>query len=162
MKLKSFLLGLLLVSVCRSVLAQDQYSLAACDSSSTSKVVGDRIKLHPPKDAVVRKGRDVDYSDYAIRFGPKQAPAWLRGIYGPTATSGAVPPDWLLLSTEVSQREWNFGDLKGVDSKGRLANGNYWRYFGRYGESVRYYDVPADAAAYFDGILNNACFLDWR
>lgn len=162
MKLKSFLLSLVFVSACPTVLAQPQYSLAACDSSASKKAVGDRIKLHPPKDAVVKKGRDVDYSEYAIRFGPKKAPVWLQGIYGPTATSGAVSPDWLWLSTEVTRRQWNFGDLKGVDAKGRLGNGNYWRYLGRYGESVRYYDVPADAAAYFDGILNNACFLDGR
>jgi hypothetical protein len=63
---------------------------------------------------------------------------------------------------EVDGITWRFADLEGVDAKGKLANGNYWRYLGQYGESVRYYDVPVEAAAYFDGLLNKACFLDWR
>ena len=163
MKVKTFLLCLLFVSNCSYVLAQDQNSLAACDSSSTSKKsVGDRIKLPLPKNAVVKRGRDVDYSNYAIRFGPKKTPVWLEGIYGPTATSGAVPQDWLWLSVDVTRRVWNFGDVKGVDARGRLANGNYWRYFGLYGESVKYYDVPPNAAVYFDAIIDNSCFADWR
>ncbi len=110
----------------------------------------------------MKEGRDIDYSDYAVGFGPKKSRVWLQGIYGPVATSGKAPEGWLSASVEVTRRTWRFADLEGVDVKGKLANGNYWRYFGQYGESVRYYDVPADAAAYFDGLLNNVCFLDWR
>ena len=80
MKLKSFLLSLVFVSACPTVLAQAQYSLAVCDSSSTSeKAVGDRIKLHPPKDAVVKKGRDVDFP--IMQFGLVQRRrAFLMGV----------------------------------------------------------------------------------
>jgi hypothetical protein len=156
---------LCLVYLCAypSVLPQDQYSIPACTAASPSgKILGGRIKLRLPKGAIVKKGRDVDYSDFAVGFGPKKSRVWLQGIYGPMATSGKVPEDWLSASVEVTRRTWKFTDLEGVDVKGKLANGNYWRYLGLYGESIKYYDVPADAAAYFDSLLNNACLLDWR
>ena len=162
MKLGAITLCLFLCGV-PSVLAQDQYALPSCSSPLASgKIVGGRIKLHLPKGAIVKTGQDADYSDYAVGFGPKKSRVWLQGIYGPTATGGKVPEDWLSASIEVRRRTWKFADLEGVDAKGKLANGNYWRYLGQYGESIRYYDVPAEAAAYFDGLLNNVCFLDWR
>ena len=164
MKLNIIILCIaLLLCASSTVVAQNQYSLSACDSSSKSgKLLGDGFKLKLPKGAIVKKGRDVDYSDYAIGFGPKNNRVWLSGIYGPVATSGKAPDNWLSASAEVSQRTWKFAELEGVDAKGKLKNGNYWRYFGMFGESIRYYDVPKEAAAYFDGIIDNVCFLDWR
>ena len=162
MKLQAVILCLFFCA-CPSVLAQEPYSIPACTTPSTSgQVVGGRIKLHLPKDAIVKKGRDVDYSNYAVGFGAKKSRAWMRGIFGPVATSGKVPEDWLSASVEITRTTWKFADLEGIDVKGKLANGNFWRYLGQFGESVKYYDVTAEAAAYFDGLLNNRCFLDWR
>lgn len=143
--------------------AQSEYSLVACDSpAKAKKMVGGILKLNPSKEAIVKRGRDVDYSDYGIGFGKKDRRVWLQGIYGPNATSGRVPDDWLSASSEVTHRKWKFADLEGVDVKGKLPNGNYWRYFGMFGESIKYYDVPSDAAAYFDGIMNSVCILEPR
>ena len=162
MKLNPLILcPVLLLCASASTMAQSQYSIPACSSSSKSRL-GYTFQLSLPKGAIVRRGQDVDYSDYHIGFGAKRRRVWLSGIYGPIATSGKVPQDWLSSSVEVSQRTWKFGEYEGVDAKGKLANGNHWRYFGRFGESIRYHDVPADAAAYFDNIINNICFLDWR
>jgi len=145
------------------VMAQNQYSISACSSSSKSqKFVGDRLRLPLPASAIVKKGRDVDYSNYYIGFGKKKNRVWLSGISGPNATSGQVPKDWLSSSSDVSQRTWKFGEFEGVDAKGKLANGNYWRYFGQFGESLKYYDVSAEAAAYFDGIIDNLCYQEWK
>ena len=162
MKLTVIILCLILCA-CSSTLAQEHYSLPACTSASRSgRVVGGRIKLRLPKGAILKQGRDIDYADYAVGFGPKKSRAWLQGIYGPVATSGIVPEEWLSASVEVTNRAWTFADLEGVDAKGKLANGHYWRYLGQYGESIRYYDVPAEAATYFDDLINKVCFLDWR
>jgi len=150
----------LLLFLSALTLAQSQYSLVACESTAKPKqMLGLRLKLEVGKDAIVRKGRDVDYSNYAIGFDKKNR-AWLNGIFGPNATSGHVPREWLSASSEVSQRTWKIGDIKGVDAKGKLANGNYWRYFGMFGESIHYYDVPPDAAAYFDRVIDGVCFMD--
>jgi len=109
-------------------------------------MVGGRLKLKLGKQAIVKRGRDVDYSNYALGFGVKKGRVWLQGIFGPYATSGRVPDDWLSASSEVTQTKWKFDDLEGVDAKGKLPNGNRWRYFGTFGESISYYDVPLDAA----------------
>ena len=137
---------------------QSPYSLAACESSAKAKELpGHRFKLKVGKEAIVRKGGDVDYSNYAVGYGKKKNRAWLQGIYGPHATSGQSPREWLSTSSEVSQKTWKFADLEGVDAKGKSANGNYWRYFGMPGESITYHDVPADAAAYFDRLSDGVC-----
>jgi len=70
--------------------------------------------------------------------------------------------NWLAASVDVTRRVWRFADLEGVDAKGKLANGNYWRHTGHSGESISYYDIGSNAAAYFDRIIDHACFHDWR
>jgi hypothetical protein len=53
--------------------AQSQYSLAACGlSTKTNDMLGLRFKLKVGKDTIVRKGRDVDYSSYAVGFGKQR------------------------------------------------------------------------------------------
>jgi hypothetical protein len=111
-----------------------------------------------PKGAIVRKGKDIDYSDYSIGFGKKKSRFWMSGIFGPTATSGQVPSKWIDSSKEVTKRTWKAGEFEGIDAKGKLANGNNWRYFGIYSEAIQYYDVSAEAALYFDNIINTVCF----
>jgi len=64
----------------------------------------------------------------------------------------------MLSETITSKRNWRFGDVSGVDVRGRLSNGNHWRYFGTLGESVNYYDVSGDAAEFFDKILDAVCY----
>ena len=153
----------LLLCTCALAGGQAEYSLVACASSAKAKkMLGGRFKLHVSKESILKRGHDVDYSDYAIGFGAKKNRVWLEGIFGPHATSGKVPDAWLSASSEVSQKKWKFADLEGVDVKGKLPNGNYWRYLGMMGESIKYYDVAFDAAAYFDGVINGICVLDWR
>jgi len=81
----------------------------------------------------------------------------MTGIYGPLATSGQIPK-YMASENVASRRNWNFGETEGVDAAGTLANGNYWRYFGTYGESVQYYDISKEAATYFDQIMDSACY----
>jgi len=145
-----------------SVFAQNQYSVPACNFHKSKKFVGDRLRLPLPKGAKVKKGRDIDYEDYYIGFEKKKNRVWLSGIFGPNASGGEVSKDWLSSSSQVTQRTWKFGEDKGIDAKGKLANGNFWRYLGRYGEEFRYYNVPKDAAEYFDGIIENLCYQKWK
>ena len=50
-------------------------SLPACEFSSKAKdVLGQRFKLKASKEAIVRKGRDIDYSSYAVGFGVGMMP----------------------------------------------------------------------------------------
>jgi hypothetical protein len=142
--------------------AQSQYSIPDCSLSESQKFAGDRLRLPLPKGAIIKRGRDADYEDYYIGFGVKKNRVWLSGIFGLTATVGKVSKEWLSISSDITERVWKSGGGEGVDVKGKLANGNYWRYLGLYGESIKYYDVPVEAAAYFDGIIENLCYQDWQ
>ena len=142
---------------------QNQYTIAACDLSTKSKkFVGERLRLPLPKDASVKNGKDVDYHDYYIGYGDKNSRVWLSGIFGPNATSGEVSDKWLSVSSDVVRKTWTFGEIRGVDVKGRLPTGNYWRYFGQFGESFKYYDVSVEASAYFDRIIGQVCYQEWK
>ena len=71
-----------------------------------------------------------------------------------------IPDGWLAASAAVERRTWKHDGLKGVDLKGRLPNGNHWRYFCLCGESWRYFDVPVEAEAFFDHVIDGAYSLD--
>lgn len=140
----------------------DEYVVSQCpESRATERLIGGRLKLLVPRRAVLVKGKDIDYSSY--RIGLKGAKTeWLAGIYGPSATSGTVSDKWLTDSVESKQRVWRAGQYEGVDAKGKLKNGKFWRYFGHLGEAIEYYDVSAAAASYFDSIIDSACFSEWH
>ena len=152
----------ILIGNCMYINAQKNYSILACNFSKSQKFVGDRLRLPLPKGSVIKRGRDHDYEEYHIGFGKKKNRVWLSGIFGPNASSGEIPKDWLASSSDIVQRIWTSEEDKGVDARGKLANGNYWRYLGRYGESIKYYDVPKDAAEYFDSIIENLCYQAWQ
>jgi len=133
--------------------AQDQYTIPSCSEHDFRRFVGGRYKVRIPKGVIVQRGKDVDYEDYDLGYVVQKKTFWLSGIFGPMATSGEIPKDWLASSVEVTRRIWKRGEFQGVDAKGRLPNGNYWRYFGQVGEAIKYHDVPKDAATFFDRIL---------
>jgi hypothetical protein len=139
-------------------MSQSRYTMPTCASKSATDL-GNTIKLRAPKGAIVRHGSDADYVEYSIARGKD---SWLHGIWGVAATGGQVPDRLIKSSVEVTVRTWTFRDIQGPDAKGRLPNGNYWRFLAMFGEAVEYYDVPADAAIYFDRILDDACFIDRR
>ena len=149
--------------IAMSLRAQEQYIVPTCaEPHDSKKFVGGRYRLLVPKGAIVRRGKDIDYSDYNLGYVVQKKTYWLYGIFGPMATSGNVPNDWLAASTGVTRRTWKRGDFGGVDAKGNLSNGNRWRYFGQIGESVEYHDVPAEAAAFFDRIIDGVCYREWH
>jgi hypothetical protein len=81
---------------------------------------------------------------------------FLRESLGPMTVSGSAPTEWLAASSALSGREWKQHDHEGLDVTGELPNGNRWRYFSLCGESWRYHDVPADAATFFDRVIDGA------
>jgi hypothetical protein len=161
--LRIVLAGVLVMTAQPSIFAQDQISVPACDSlPKPKKFVGDRLRLAISKGATVKKGRDVDYEDYYVGFGEQKNRVWLSGIFGPTATGGMPSDKWMADSKEVRKGTWKSGVMRGNDIRGRLANGNYWRYFGTWGESFEYYDVSPEAAAFFDEMIKNVCYQEWK
>ena len=150
-----FLTIILSFNVVRS---QDKYNLPPCKPSNLKSYFGERFIVQIPKKAILKNQHDVDYFQYFIGFGKKKNRVWLSGIHGPNASEGRIPKDYLEESSEFFQRTWVYDDLQGADVKGKLKNGNYWRYFGAFGEEIHYYNVPLEAANYFDSILDGICY----
>jgi len=138
--------------------AQQRYVIPRCAGISSANTVGDVLKLSVPVGAQLNKGFDTDYGTYAIGFGPADNRVWLKGIFGNNSTRGVVRKQWLAASSRVTRRTWVLGRGTGTDIRGTLQNGNRWRYFGHPTEDFHYYDVSAEAASYFDRIIDNVCF----
>jgi hypothetical protein len=139
------------------VCGQEKFAIPKCNRVERGRYVGERIVLPLPAGAKRKVGSDVDYSQYSVAFRKGKSRVYMTGIYGPLATSGQIPK-YMASENVASRRNWNFGETEGVDAAGTLANGNYWRYFGTYGESVQYYDISKEAATYFDQIMDSACY----
>src|SRR5205085_6971733 len=140
-------------------LAQNADVIPTCDESSKpKKMIGGRYMLSLPKGAIVRTGMDIDYSAYSIGYGKRRNRFWLSGMFGGLVLGGRVPEDLVSSSVKVTQRTWKRGEVKVMDTKGQLMNGNYWRYFGEGDNLIRYENVSAEAADYFDSIIDTVCF----
>jgi hypothetical protein len=161
MTLKAPLL-LLLIMVTGHVSAQSLHSsIAICyQPPANQKLVGFNIKLSVPNDMSVNVSQDVDYEVYRILFGSGNNGFQLSGFSGLNVGNGEVTRFYLDGSRKFTRRYWRHDKRHGVDARGTLKNGRFWRYFGMFGETLSYYNVPADAAAYFDRILDSACFLN--
>lgn len=83
---------------------------------------------------------------------------WLGNVLGPMDKPGEVPADWVAASTSVKRRSLPSDGRNGIDATGTLSNGQRWRYASVCGEALRYYDVPADVANYFDRIIDGVYF----
>jgi hypothetical protein len=137
--------------------AGSQWLIPRCMKEDKRKRLGFSLRMRVPKDAIARKGRDVDYEDFAIGYGPKSNRVWLSGISGPYGSLGIPPYAWILDATEFSERSYKAEDTEGADMRGRLRDGKYWRYVGRLGESVEYSGLTQEQAAFFDRFIDDAC-----
>jgi Carboxypeptidase regulatory-like domain len=107
-----------------------------------------------PKNIKVRSSGGFDSVNYRIEF--KKS----RMGYG----AGFNWSEGLPLSIElkdlsdISERDINFGEeVMGVEYRGIHRNGTYFRYIGKWGETVSYNHAPKDAALFFDTILDSLC-----
>lgn len=138
--------------------AATEWLIPSCSNvKDAGKRVGYSLRLPVPKGVIARKGNDIDYSSFSIGYGAKENRVWLSGIEGPMASLGVPPEDWILNAQEFTERSYKSGKAEGVDMRGRLADGTYWRYVGRLGESIEYNNLSREAAAFFDKIIDSAC-----
>ena len=116
------------------------------------------LRVLPPEGAKVR-GLSDDVSRF-FHLNYKVGKEWfqLDGVETPDATLGYPTYYWVLSSTELAARSWRSGKKSGLDMRGRSRDGTYWRFVGRFGLMVSYQSASAEAAAFFDKLLSNACF----
>jgi hypothetical protein len=135
-----------------------EFQVPSCEMSDTNmRFTFGRFSLAVPKHSRVRKGRDIDYTSFAIGWASSGKESFLAGIYGPIAASGFPFDRWITSSYEFSSRSWRNGDSDWVDIRGRSQDG-LWRHVGTYGFSISYEKASSDGAAFFDRIIDSACF----
>jgi hypothetical protein len=135
-----------------------EVSKTCAESDSSKWSVDERYTSPFPKDAVPMAVGGVTYTSERFGYTAHGKTYRLNEILGPTNASTMLWDDWLAESTAVTRRTWKRGDFGGLDVKGELGNGNHWRYFSQCGESLAYYDAPADAAAFFDRLIEGVYF----
>jgi hypothetical protein len=82
----------------------------------------------------------------------------LGNILGPMDKPGGIPENWVAASTSVKRRSLPSDWRNAIDATGTLPNGHRWRYTILCGEVLQYNDAPADAASYFDRIIDGVHF----
>jgi hypothetical protein len=126
--------------------------------SDTEKIVGFDIKFIVPKDTEIIHGGDIDFVAWAINFRAANKSPQLAAFKGLNVGNGEPERADIDASRKLTRRYWSHNKHRGADSRGTLKNGNFWRNFGMFGEVIWYHNVPADAVAYFDRIIDTACF----
>lgn len=106
---------------------------------------------------------DVDFSGYLIPHTSAGKTHYLRTMSGAVCCSGHPLADEYLDSLTLSERGWLIKlerrRIDGLDARGVATNGTLWRWVGPLlGEFAEYKGVDAEAAKYFDAILDSICF----
>lgn len=65
-------------------------------------------------------------------------------------------------STDYAEHTFAAKGSEMIDAHGIAPGGRRWRYLGRYGESISYYEADPATAAAFDRVLNGVCLADPR
>ena len=116
-----------------------------------------------PKDAIVKKVKDIDYSEYLVslrRGGGSEVLLLFRGT-NDSPFPGQADVEG---SLEYKQRGLRLPNgVDGIDARGiLLVEGvrKQWRTAGVKAEFAEYRNASADGATYFDAIINSACYQD--
>ena len=100
---------------------------------------------------------DADYVDYSVLHGPSREKMWLNFMFGPmvgeysahNVQSGAIRWTW---------RKWTCNSIHGNDVRGVSVDGRRWRQINIPTSGFAAYEgVGANAADYFDKILDTMC-----
>jgi hypothetical protein len=65
-------------------------------------------------------------------------------------------------SADYSERSYIANGADIVDARGTAPGGKRWRYLGRFGESVSYYEANPATAATFDRVIDGVCLAEKR
>lgn len=115
------------------------------------------VEFHVPRLAHVKKVADTDYVEYYVRFGPGRDRMWLKFMFGGMA-GGHSPHDLQNSSITWTSQDWGcHADKDGTDWRGVGADGRRWRHISIPFGFAEYRAVPANAAEFFDKILDSRC-----
>jgi hypothetical protein len=113
--------------------------------------------LHVSGVKTSRQGRDIDYGARAYYVETKSGPTGIRHGSGPMWSFGTPSDQDVWRSINYDEITYDFEGLPIMDARGKLSNGRWWRYLGKFGESASYSDVDEMTAKILDKFLDGAC-----
>lgn len=107
-------------------------------------------------DIKITESSDIDYM--FLSLSPrKAAKSRMEFWWGPNAIAPLPKPEWFLVSTEFSQRNWMGVQQSGIDFRGTTKDGRHWRFVTTGWGAIFYESAPSDEAVIFDKILDERC-----
>ncbi len=146
---------------------QSAWIIPACRGRAIE--LGFHFNVVVPSGTKVVTGTESANSTVKIRFGAESSKEWLILGTGPTWGSGLPVKEELDSLVEIADRDLRLPptydkrdpeglSVDGVDIRGRLKDGSYWRLTGHAFESISYRDVSDAAARFFDSIIATLCY----
>ena len=119
------------------------------------------LLLPLPRHAKLGSDRgDDDSLTYLYYRGTRSQKLVIHSCFG----CGGPPAELLAKSQEITARSVTFWDIPAVaiDVKGRAADGSLWRWISAGPKlTISYEGAAAEAARFFDSLINKACAIDW-
>ena len=103
------------------------------------------------------QGRDIDYGARSYYVKTRAGRKGISHGSGPMWSFGIPLDEDVWRSVKYGETAYDSGGLTIVDARGQLANGHWWRYLGKIGESASYFDVDEATAKALDRFLDGAC-----
>jgi hypothetical protein len=118
------------------------------------------LEFHWPKDAKLKRIKDIDYVEYLVRVANDSTKP-LQLWYGPFVSSGQHLTEIVIRSASFEERSIHdkLGQIIGYDQHGKTQDGMAWRYaeFSGLSASAIYEGVSTEEAASYDRIIDSAC-----
>ncbi|MGD1091295.1 MAG: carboxypeptidase-like regulatory domain-containing protein [Bryobacteraceae bacterium] len=143
----------------RVVLRPATRTMPACTSTCAALKSADSVFCLPsvPGVEASEQGRYADSMTQVYKITTKDGQRELLHGAGPVWTLGVPYTGDVWESPEYTENAYLLGDSDVVDARGKMPDGKLWRYLGRFGESVSYYEVDASGAALLDKVLDGVC-----
>jgi len=134
----------------------------ACLKGFDWKTFADHLSI-PQGDVKPQRGEFGFFGEGLVAYTLQKKTYSLFVTADPMATIGKPPDTWLAASTVVAATPHKGSrGYDGVNVTGKLQNGNLWRSFGQCGQSIRYYDVPSEAATALDHLIDDVYAPDHK
>jgi hypothetical protein len=138
------------------------WTLPTCSSADAgASPIGGEIQYRLPKDAKVRKIKDIDYVEYLVSFAKYRKP--LQLWYGGLVSPGQMLTKNLLRSASFEERSIHIQSGQRIvsDRRGKNPDGTVWRIADFPGSASAIYEsTSTEEAARYDPIIDSACQLN--
>jgi hypothetical protein len=109
-----------------------------------------------PRHAKIVRAFDVDYGTLTMRFKKNV----LRLGYGGTWSWGYPPEQFFKDISELHERDIRYNPATPTaEYRGKRSDGSYFRFIGKFTETITYDHATKEQADYFDAVMDTLCWV---